>query len=571
MKEASSAGLASGSKMNNRNSTGDILSVATAVKPAAIWARVSTTSQAETSLPSQVSRCKEKLEQAGYTPIHIFSVDFSSMDLYSSTQFQELRRLIQSGDIQALAVYDRDRLSAQGLQRLLFLSEIKDSGVELIICEGAPIIDGPEGQIVELALAIGKERQVLRARQGSRDGLHDRATIHKKPVTYHKLYGYQWDKLNNRLVPNGNYDNVKLIFDLVLNGNGYSKVITELKKRVIPSPSGNPEWNKTALTNIIHNPVYAGRYFALKKQAIAPKERHGATYGNSSVRKIPLTEATYIPEIEILNPPITWEQRGHILEQLEIHQKLASRNAKRDYLLRGRIFCETHRGKNGEPRRYHGRPKRNTYYYACPVGGCRYPYINGPVVERWAKGVIGTILFKQPDSYYKRISGAENKQKLEQSLKTEIRQLEQKYSTSLLSEAMLEDRFHKSEIDAEVYPILKAKYHMEKQGLRVRQDELLDRLAQIGREKEVIESIEKIKSRIIRNIAFDQLQDSECRKLFEALNIQIHVKTGGQAEIVQCRKKGRTTEIIGVPLELYFGVPISKQAVNIASANPEPG
>ncbi len=145
-------------------------------KPAAIWARVSTHNQAETSLPSQIDRCNDKLQRVGYTVLYTLQIDWTSMDLFSCPQFQELRRLINNREIQALAVFDRDRLQAKGLQRLVFLSECKDAKVELIICQGSPILDGPEGQLVELALAIGKERQVLRARQGSRDGLHDRAT-----------------------------------------------------------------------------------------------------------------------------------------------------------------------------------------------------------------------------------------------------------------------------------------------------------------------------------------------------------------------------------------------------------
>ena len=171
------------------------------VKQAAVWARVSTSSQTETSLPSQVSRCKEKAEKAGYAVTQTFQVDWTSVDLYSCRAFQELCSLIRNREIQAVVVLDRDRLAAKGLQRLIFLSELKEAGVELLICQGPPVVDGPEGQIVELALAIGKERQVLRAKQGSKDGLHDRAARRLLPVTYHKLYGYQWDKPNNRLIP----------------------------------------------------------------------------------------------------------------------------------------------------------------------------------------------------------------------------------------------------------------------------------------------------------------------------------------------------------------------------------
>lgn len=53
-------------------------------KIAAIWARVSTEGQAETSLPSQIARVTEKLEAAGYTvpPDRVLSVSWSSLDLF---------------------------------------------------------------------------------------------------------------------------------------------------------------------------------------------------------------------------------------------------------------------------------------------------------------------------------------------------------------------------------------------------------------------------------------------------------------------------------------------------------
>jgi len=41
----------------------------------------------------------------------------------------------------------------------------------VITAQGLPMLEGQEGQLVELALALGKERSVLRAQQGARDGL----------------------------------------------------------------------------------------------------------------------------------------------------------------------------------------------------------------------------------------------------------------------------------------------------------------------------------------------------------------------------------------------------------------
>jgi len=61
-----------------------------------------------------------------------------------------------------------------------------------------------------------------------------------------------------------------------------------------------------------------------------------------------------LPEVEIVNPPITWEQFLRIQQRVKANQQLAQRNAKHDYMLRGFICCGKHEGKKGEPRIYFG-------------------------------------------------------------------------------------------------------------------------------------------------------------------------------------------------------------------------
>lgn len=132
---------------------------------AAIWCRVSTQDQRELSLDSQEIAVRKTLEGQGYLvpPELVLKVDWSSLDLMSCPEFQQLRRWISDGSIQAIGTLDRDRLQAQGLQRLIFLSECRDLGLQIITVQGAPMLEGGEGQLVELALALGKERSVLRA------------------------------------------------------------------------------------------------------------------------------------------------------------------------------------------------------------------------------------------------------------------------------------------------------------------------------------------------------------------------------------------------------------------------
>ncbi len=496
-------------------------------KIAAIWARVSTPGQAEPSLDSQVTRARAKLENAGYVvpAERILAVDWSSLDLFSCPDFQNLLRWIRHREIKALGILDRDRLTAEGIQRLIFLSDCKEAGIELIICQGPPILDEDEGQLIELALALGKKRSVLRARQGSKDGLHDRALKRRLPTSKHKVCGYQWEG-ERRLVPDDNWPIAKLILDMLLGGNTLDGIIAEFIKRGILSPTGLPEWNKATLSAIAHNPVYAGRYYALKKQAVPPIKRRGDTYGNSSQRKLPLEEAHYIPEIEIVNPPLTWEQRTQILDQLARHQKLAQRNAKREYLLRGFIFCGTHRGKKGEPRRYHGQPKRDTYYYCCPVGGCPHPYIPGPELDDYMEDIVTGLLVNSEDQILKVLESRHNLNIAQEKLHAELASIRAEYDRRINALADLEIRHAMLKTEGktyrqEAYTRAVGNIEIRCEWLKNRENVLLDQLAQLGHADRARATLEVLMERFVDRLG--NMSTKELRDLLSILNLEIIV------------------------------------------------
>jgi len=580
--------------MNTKDNNSNLSQNISRVKPAAIWARVSTHDQRETSISSQIDRCKVLLEQEGFTVSHALCADWTSLDLFGCPEFQELRSLIKDRDIEALAVFDRDRLEAKGLQRLVFISECKENAVKLIICQGPPILDEPEGQLVELALALGKERSVLRARQGSRDGLRDRALKRRLPTSRHKLYGYRWET-ERRLIPDDNWPNVKLIFNMLLVGSTYWPIIQELKKRGILSPQGLPEWNKGAISNMVHNPAYTGRYYALKKRAVEPVKRNGNTYGNSSQEKLPLDEWHYISEIEIVDPPITWDQRLQILDQLSKHQKLAQRSARRDYLLRGMIVCGEHFGKNGEPRRYHGQPYRGSWRYTCPVGGCLRPYINGLGIENLAKFVTHFVLHMQPDELYQQLSHGPNRDFTRESIYRELSSLQDKLQRNIDAEVRLEERILFGKVSAEAETRLKEKLRNERLWIEREQAVKLDQAANLDQEELAIASIGEIKQKYCDKLLTDELTQSEWRDIFVTLNLVVRVHSYEEKqdvledilaslvvndivltdEVVNGVLKQYEKNLTVADVSIELGIPISPEAImkvgEIVLAKPEPG
>jgi len=506
---------------------------AVTLKRAAVWARVSTHDQAETSLPSQISRCKEKLESSGYAVTHTFAVDWSSLDLFSCPEFQQLLSLIKNKEIDALGVFDRDRLEAKGLQRLTFLSECKDAGVQLILCQGPPILDEPEGQLVELALAIGKERQVLRARQGSRDGLHDRVRLYHKPVTYRKLYGFDWDKANDKLLPNADYPNVKLIFDMLRAGSGYTPIIKELKRQGILSPSGLPEWNKQAVSQIMRNPVYYSRYYGLKSRSVEPSMRPKKSKRvNSSKQLLPLDEEHWLKNIEVVNPPAAWEERELFLAQAKQHMRVSQRHANNDYLLRGLILCGTHRGKLGEPRVYHGKPHHGSFAYVCPASTgadkCTRPFIRGSELDDVAKTLVKLLFVLDSDDIVAR--SAANRRSLE-DIDRELREVDAKYQKKTLESTRAYRDLVAGKIDQDMYDIFNVGISVERNGILARQKELSAEKAEVGREKVAAESLRELADRYAVRVMSAEMSNAEWRDLFVALNLRTRVEpqaTNGQ-------------------------------------------
>lgn len=524
---------------------------------AAIWARVSTSGQKETSLPSQVARCREKLAAEGYHPLaeYIFTVDWTSLELTNCPEYIDLLSLIMSKKIQAVGVYDRDRLAADYSERLLFLTECKRAGVKVIPCEGNPIEDSDTGELIEHVLTLGKKQAVLRAQISSRQGLHDRITLKRKPATFKTVYGYTWLKKELKLVPNDDLVNVKLIIKLLLENQTYDSIIKELEFRGIVSPAGLKRWNKTAIHYILNNPVYAGRYYGLKKTSVLPKTRKSTkSYGRTSAHTKDLNEAEYLPEVKILEPVLTWEQREQLIDQAKNRQWLSKRNANYDYLLRGFIRCGEHTGINGKPRIYHGKPYHDSYAYVCPVGKCFRPLIPGPLIDDYVKGLASRLITGSlPGSEYfkdnfENLFSDSNQKNTKTDIENNIEKLSQKANKILDKQIDLQDQYLSKEIDKDVYEGTKQRYQFELTGINKQRDDFLDKLNQIKNREQAIINVQKLQSEFIDKIDKDTSNEF-IRRILSAFNFSIKINTKEEREVkinvltVTDSKTGITTNI----------------------------
>jgi len=548
-------------------------------KIAAIWARVSDPKQEEPSVDRQVATVKAWLEGQGFTvpDDKILKTVWTSKKILNCPDMQRLLTWVRAGEVKAVGMTHLDRLSGRPGHMSQIFETFKEANCQLL-AKDTPLPTGLMGELVALVLTLGKAMQVDKADNGAKDGLRDRVNRKRLPTSKHRVYGYQWAS-DSELVPDRErperYEALKTMFSMALNGKTYYDIQKELKRQGILSPSGNPEWDRSSIALIINNPVYAGRYYALKHEVCEPKVRKAAKEGNTSARHKSLDEAVYLPEVKIINPPITWEQYLQLQERHEINRRLAKRNGHRDYLLRGFIRCFTHYGKKGEPRTYFGHPSNGTYYYQCPIGGCAHVNLNGPRIEAEVKEMTRWLLELQPDEFYKYIGNQTNIDQTRESLERELKGLEAKQNRNINSEAELVNLKITGRISDEAYDRERARLLIERQWVHEQRELIHVQLDQLQKQTRIADTWWQLREKVINRL--DSLTPGEWRELWIQLNLEIAVRDRQNpatwAEDWQADGEGCVRDskgfVISDDIEICFGLPIGRVDAHKAKAVSE--
>ena len=498
---------------------------------AAIWCRVSTQDQRELSLDSQEAAVRKVVESQNYTVPneYILKVDWTSMDLLACPEFQRLREWVHRGAVRAVGVLDRDRLQAQGLQRLIFLSDCKEHDVQIITAQGVPMLEGPEGQLIELALALGKERSVLRAQQGAKDGLRDRAVLRGLPAAPRNPYGYVWDDARTRLISTRDWDTARFICRSSLEGWPIRRIRQELHRRAILAPSGNEWWNPQGIYRILTNPLYGGRYYALRKEHYEPRNRRVPGYGKTSGRYKPIEEAVFLPNVVVENPPLAWEEWGQVQERMKANKLRAQRNGRRDYLLRSLVICDTHN------RRYHGQPHNYmTWRYTCPahrqpgLGRCVRPYLHGPQLEESLTQLCRRIL-TTPELIDREIrTRLEMVEATTESLRTQLKALDRKEARNLNTETNLLLEKARGNASDEAFERTISMVKAERSWIAEEQERLRGQLEATQRVEALTLNLEKIRERVGDRL--ETASNEDWRLVFEAPELEVHLAHDGSLE-----------------------------------------
>jgi site-specific DNA recombinase len=341
----------------------------------AAYCRVSTEDQAEReTVQNQVEFAKSYCELYDIA-VHDFYLDdgvSGTLPLWERPEGSRLMRDAEQGLFSQILVYRIDRFGRRLVALVEAVDRLEALGVavksmtepfETSTAMGRFVMQ-LLGSLAELERETILERTMMGRRRAARTG---RWCGGFAPLGYRlEPTGetYKGRPIHRLAVDDAEAETVRLIFRLYtrertgsvaladyLNANGVPTLY--LRRRMKSKRVRNPGvWDSTRVCNVLRNETYAGVHHWGKRGK-----------GEAIGQEIP-------PIID----RSTWEEAARLRRE---NHAWASRNAKRNYLLRGLIRC----GACG--RRYVGRGHRSKgqYYYRCTTPKCSSPGLRADVLE----------------------------------------------------------------------------------------------------------------------------------------------------------------------------------------------
>lgn len=331
------------------------------MKQSVLYVRVSPSlAENEDTIESQIQALEERIKNDNNILADKYIDNGWAGDLLARPDLDRLRNDIAQKKFEVLYMFDRSRLARKYWLQEFVLEELEEKGIEVIFLKEPKaendedkISQGMKGLFAEYERAKITERtrrgRLFRAKQGLLVG-------HEAP------YGYSYIR------PEGGKDRwyeineneakiVKLIFHLVGN-EGYSvrKIIKKLYELGIKPRDGKDYWASSTLSRLLRREDYIGQAYYNKSLNIAPNKPTNNGYKrHKKTSRINKPREEWIP---ISVPSIIDKEIFELTQkQLIKNQELSPRNVKRQYLLRGLLYCETCGS------RFAGETTRNVPYY----------------------------------------------------------------------------------------------------------------------------------------------------------------------------------------------------------------
>ena len=348
----------------------------------ALYARVSSERQADTNtISSQIAALTERIKSDGKElPNEMQFIDdgFSGTTLIRPS-LERLRDNVASGLIDTLYILSPDRLARKYAYQVLLIDEFMHSGIEIIFINHE-IGKTPEGELLLQMQGMISEYERAKILERCRRGRLHTAQRGSVNVLTCAPYGYRYiSKSDNGgeaifEINEAEANNVQKIFNWVGRERvTLGEAARRLKNIGQVTRSGQTDWNRRTIAQILNNPAYKGtaafgktRCGPIRARLRPVRCKDGHSKQSYSTYEVPENEWIYIPVPSLIDDALF----EVVQEQLQENKKrVRERKTGATYLLQSLVVCshcgyafygvrrKSTRKKNGVPVEY--------IYYRC--------------------------------------------------------------------------------------------------------------------------------------------------------------------------------------------------------------
>lgn len=196
----------------------------------------------------------------------------------SRKEFNRMLEDCKSHKLEIVITKDVSRFGRDTVEVLDAFNQLKALGVRVIFEGNSLDTANTDGDLMVAVMESIAQAENESRSENIRWGIKQRAAQGTSKLYDRKCYGFKHDKDGHLVIDEEKAKNVKLIFNLYLNGQSVVDIIKELEKRKILSPTGKVKWCKRTIDVMLSNEKYTGDVELLKS---SKSEVHYLASGNN--------------------------------------------------------------------------------------------------------------------------------------------------------------------------------------------------------------------------------------------------------------------------------------------------
>lgn len=186
-------------------------------------------------------------------------IDIASSKTGSSRkEFTRMLKDCQSRDLEIIITKNISRFGRDSVEILDALNQLRPLGIRVIFeQEELDTANTDNDLMISIIEAIAQAENESRS-DNIKWGIKQRAADGSSKFYNRKCYGYTNARDGSLIIEDAEAANVKLIFNLYLQGRSVVGIVSELERLKIESPTGKGKWCKRTIDVMLSNEKYTG-------------------------------------------------------------------------------------------------------------------------------------------------------------------------------------------------------------------------------------------------------------------------------------------------------------------------